>query len=86
MFIANSILAFCLIFMGLYCLKMTNQSDYGWIACILGIIIVPSAIALPVPTIIEAFKDEEIAQAIICIVIGVLEYVCGFLFGKYLWY
>jgi uncharacterized membrane protein len=86
MFVANSILAFCLIFMGIYCLFVRKQSDYGWICTILGVIIVPTAIALPIPTIIEAFKDEEILQAIICIAICLLEYFCAYKFAKYLWY
>lgn len=86
MYIVNCILAFGLIFMGLYCLDMTTKSDYGWVACILGIIIVPTALALPIPTVIEAFKDEEIVEAIICIVLGLLEYFCGYKFARYLWY
>ena len=86
MYIGNCILAFCLIFMGIYCIFVANKSDYGWICWVLGIIIIPTAIALPIPTIIDAFKDEEIVEAIACIVIGLLEYFCAYKFARYLWY
>ena len=75
-----------LLFCGIYCLKMTNESEHGLLCLLIGVVTLLSGIVLPVVAIVGAFNEEEVRQAITCIVLYTLSIVGGIVFAKKLWY
>ena len=85
MYITMTIMGIGLIFMGTYCLRMTNQSDFGWLCCVLGVIITIVGVLLPIKAVIDGFIEEEFGEAIASIVVYVLALIGEVFFIKSLW-
>ena len=76
----------CLLLMGIYCIKMTKQSEYGGICLVIGVIVVIGALSYPILNIINAFRDEEIVNAVIGVIIYAIGLISSLFFIKSLWY
>jgi hypothetical protein len=75
-----------LLFCGIYCIRMTGESEHGLLCLLIGAITLLSGLALPIVASVGAFNDKEVKQAIICIVVYAISLVLGVIFAKKLWY
>ena len=86
MFVLMAILGAGLLFGGIYCAKMTTDSEHGLLCLLLAIIMIPCGLIVPIVGTVDAFIEKEIMNAIICIVIYLTSLVCSVFFIKSLWW
>ena len=86
MFVTMALLGAGLLFGGIYCAKMTEETEKWFLCLLLAIIMIPAGLVVPVVGTVDAFIEKEIANAIICIVIYLASLVGSFFFIRSLWW
>ena len=86
MFVTMAILGAGLLLGGIYCAKMTEETEKWFLCLLLAIIMIPAGLVVPVVGTVDAFIEKEIVNAIICIVIYLASLVGSIFFIRSLWW
>ncbi len=85
MYIPFTLLGVSLLFFGLFCIKMSNDSEYTGVCILFGVLSILAGLILPVVVTINSFNEGYNFSAIASIVTFALSFVGLYFFAKWLW-